>query len=175
MFKTTLCTSTAVFAVAFGFEHYGRKKEERLRKEQETDNNEKKKNGQPEDASIIVVGRPSVYMTKLTNKSRSMFSTIGTKLAVLSSFYTCIDAPEILQTVSDLVSPTLKFLFSPLYTISGYFSAAKLYDHPKLVALGSLTILASGLLVHYKGYDKQAFETILKYFRELIVYSKSKF
>lgn len=148
------------------WEHIGRKKEERLREQKADeiiskwpaenqrvidsvhDSEELKQFDQRRNEdfqkrlNLIVVNRPSIGLTKLSNKSQQLFEWCGRNLAWLSSYLTQIDLKEVTKTVFPVVKPICTMVVSPVYFIYGYFKAAAEYLGKEwLIYLGSALVV----------------------------------
>lgn len=96
--------------------------------------------------------KPSVGIAWTATKSKLLFTTIGTFLAKISSFYTCIDLSDLIKTAYELIVPTMSLLKSPLKTFKGYYEQAKTYTHSSIVFFGSLTLIALLFFLYHGQY-----------------------
>ena len=80
-------------------------------------------------------------MTFVATKCKDLFFGIGKLLAKISAFLEWLDWELIKQALHDFFKPIFDTLFSWLWAAKGYIETMSLYDHPYLVALGSIIIV----------------------------------
>lgn len=124
---------------------------------------------QGEEQKTIVVVRPSVLLNAGAEQSMKLFTWIGEKFAIVSSFYTHLQVGELLTTLYELVSPIVAILASPLYIISGYRDTVKkFYDrYSSVIKLGSFTIFLILGICCYK-YPPRQFVSFVKSYVPLV-------
>src|SRR5438445_2016539 len=96
--------------------------------------------------------KPSVALTYLANGCYDVCYGMGTYAAKLSSFLTWLDFNEIIATGHDLVKPIINIFVSPYYFLTVYINTSLLYEHPYLVAMGSITVLLLLLFIYYTWF-----------------------
>ena len=84
--------------------------------------------------------KPSTALTYVADFSYDLFYGIGSIAAKLSSFLTLLNFNEVIETGHDIIKPVINMVISPYHMITGYINTSLLYDHPYMVAAGSLTL-----------------------------------
>jgi hypothetical protein len=87
--------------------------------------------------------RPSIGLGHVATFAINRFTDLGRIIARLSSFLTYLHLEEMFETIGAVVTPAWKLIISPFYTITGYFSQIKFYNHPYLVVVGSMSLVAA--------------------------------
>lgn len=107
-----------------------------------------------------IIYKPSIFLESVAVHLARFFKWCGNALVYLSSFYTYIETlaiyiknflADIFTVIGLLIVPIWKILTSWLWIILGYIEAVKLYTHPALIAIGSLTLfsIVIYLLIRY--------------------------
>jgi hypothetical protein len=89
--------------------------------------------------------KPSIYITHIATRSRSVFEYIGKQFGRLSKFITYLKFEELFITITDVLNPLFNLCTSPFYIIKGYTDVVLEYKWPVLICIGS-TIIICGVL-----------------------------
>lgn len=93
--------------------------------------------------------RPSDGFQLVADYSTAGFRNVGEGLAIASSFLTCIEYRDIMESIKDLVRPIIQLVGSPLNVATGYVDTALSYaKKSSLIYTGSAIIMiATGFLM----------------------------
>ena len=91
--------------------------------------------------------RPSHIIDLATEQLTAFWTFLGKLCVYISSFYTWLDLWQIFESISELCRSITKFFFSFKAFIESYTVNMKFYDHPYLISLGSVTIIAALLYI----------------------------
>lgn len=94
--------------------------------------------------------KPSDVLEHVYTFSEKMFTKVGKAFAWISSFYTLLDLQDLGTAFCNLILPTIRIILSPLATVHGYLTYAKVYDNPWLVCAGSFTL--AGIFLYFVHY-----------------------
>ena len=106
--------------------------------------------------------KPSALFDQLALYSVNCWYKIGGFAAYMSSFYTCINFKEVVEAAHDLVKPIFDIATSPYYFVKGYVNVSTLYEHPYLVVLGSVTILAVMMMLMCRWMGYKSIDDIMR-------------
>lgn len=97
---------------------------------------------------------PSVFLNMVASYCESVWVTVGYYIAKISSFYTYVNFTELFDSFLDIFRPSVEIVTSPFYAIKGYVTEMNVYNHPYLIAFGSLTLFfaATYLLARYTNW-----------------------
>ena len=119
--------------------------------------------------------RPSFFLSKISKFLTDTFEYIGEIFAKLSSFYTYINIDSLKKTLEDLIKPIFTSMMSPFYIVKGYALEIDLYEHPYIVFLGSVTLVALVLALLYKFKVHKKLAKLKPYFKNKFESMKTKF
>lgn len=87
--------------------------------------------------------RPSDLLWWMADWLEFLWEQAGRWVAWLSGFLDWLEWKDILRTFNDIQRPITEMVLSPLQFVCGYVMESRLYNHPAVVHLGSLLLMAS--------------------------------
>lgn len=98
--------------------------------------------------------KPSVFLEWVAKKLKNLFRWIGKWVYYFSSFLTIINWDDFLDTIYDLLKPTILIIFSFVFIFVEYIKRAYKQSRPYLVYFGSFILVAGIVYSWYYGYLK---------------------
>lgn len=113
------------------------------------------------------VYKPSALLGLLADVAADIFKSVGSFIALVSSFYELIDFADILATFEELISPSVRLIMSPFWLMIGYVQRSEVYKHPWLIFAGSVTL--ASLFVYMVGLRVIFDYTLYKFHTNIVV------
>ena len=117
--------------------------------------------------------KPSYMLDLVTEQLVRFFSWVGRIAVWISSFYTYINIKDLYATFAELYKSVADFVFSWKAFFESYISDMKLYDHPYLITLGSITLVTGTIYLLYIYDFLWPFELIIIIMIEIVKDTKS--
>lgn len=96
--------------------------------------------------------RPSVQILAAAVHCKIWAMAAGRVLARLSAFLDWLRLNELLLTVLVLVWSVLRLVTSFWWVLDGYLETSKVYQHPEIVLLGSVALVAALVVLAYRAF-----------------------
>ena len=95
--------------------------------------------------------RPTYLLDIMTDILRSIFTTVGTIFAQISSFIRWLHCKEMLDTLFDILTSIWNFTTSPFYLLKGYIEKACSYGFGGYtVYIGSVVLALLFTFIYYR-------------------------